>query len=51
MSDIYQPDRYTPLGHKEAGFTEPLFLQHLLGGIQVAAGPMSADFKPKPKRP
>ena len=37
---------YTALGHTEASFTEPLFLQHLLGGIQVAAGTMSADFKP-----
>lgn len=40
---------YTALGHTEASFTEPLFLQHLLGGIQVAAGAKSADFKPNPK--
>jgi type 1 glutamine amidotransferase len=39
---------YTALGHTEASFTEPLFLQHLLGGIQVAAGVKPADFKPKP---
>lgn len=38
---------YTALGHTEASFTEPLFLQHLLGGIQVAAGTKPADFKPK----
>jgi cytochrome c len=29
---------YTGLGHTEASFTEPLFLKHLLGGIQAAAG-------------
>ena len=29
---------YTALGHTEASFTEPLFLKHLLGGIQAAAG-------------
>ncbi len=41
---------YTALGHTEASFTEPLFLQHLLGGIQVAAGTQPADFKPSPKQ-
>ena len=40
---------YTGLGHTEVSFTEPLFLQHLLGGIQVAAGTKPADFKPLPK--
>jgi len=29
---------YTALGHTEDSFTEPLFLKHLLGGIQAAAG-------------
>jgi cytochrome c len=29
---------YTALGHTEASFTEPLFLKHLLGGIEAAAG-------------
>lgn len=38
---------YTALGHTEASFTEPLFLKHLLGGIQVAAGTKRADFKPR----
>lgn len=38
---------YTALGHTEASFTEPLFLQHLLGGIHVAAGEKPADFKHK----
>jgi type 1 glutamine amidotransferase len=38
---------YTALGHTGASFTEPLFLQHLLGGIRVAAGARPADFKPQ----
>ena len=29
---------YTALGHTEESFTEPLFLKHLLGGIQYAIG-------------
>ncbi len=29
---------YTAGGHTEASFSEPLFLQHLLGGIQYALG-------------
>lgn len=29
---------YTALGHTAASYTEPLFLQHLYGGIEVAAG-------------
>lgn len=29
---------YTELGHTEASYTEPDFLQHLLGGIQYAMG-------------
>ena len=29
---------YTGLGHTDASFSEPLFLQHLLGGIQYAVG-------------
>src|ERR1051326_8268736 len=37
---------YTALGHTEASYTEPLFLQHLLGGIQIAAGRKEADFRP-----
>lgn len=38
---------YTALGHTEASFTEPLFLEHLLGGIQAAAGVVPAQFDPK----
>ena len=41
---------YTALGHTEASFTEPLFLKHLLGGIQAAAGTKRADFRPREKR-
>lgn len=40
---------YTALGHTETTFSEPLFLQHLLGGIQLAAGVKPADFKPQLK--
>jgi len=29
---------YTGLGHVDASYTDPLFLKHLLGGIQYAAG-------------
>ncbi|SEA10969.1 ThuA domain-containing protein [Pedobacter hartonius] len=29
---------YTGLGHVEASYTDPMFLKHLLGGIQYAAG-------------
>ncbi|HMO62323.1 MAG TPA: ThuA domain-containing protein [Ferruginibacter sp.] len=29
---------YTALGHSEESYTEPFFLQHLLGGIQYAMG-------------
>ena len=37
---------YTALGHTEESFTEPLFLKHLLGGIQLAAGVKDAQFSP-----
>ncbi|HZR21624.1 MAG TPA: ThuA domain-containing protein [Verrucomicrobiae bacterium] len=29
---------YTALGHTEASYSEPLFLEHLLGGVRWAAG-------------
>ncbi len=38
---------YTALGHTEASFTEPLFLKHLLGGIQAAAGQKPAAPRPE----
>lgn len=34
---------YTGLGHTRDTYSEPLFLQHLLGGIQYAAGVEPAD--------
>ena len=34
---------YTGLGHTAASYTEPLFLDHLLGGILFAAGHAPAD--------
>ena len=37
---------YTALGHTEASYSEPNFLRHLLGGIQIAAGVKPADFTP-----
>jgi type 1 glutamine amidotransferase len=33
---------FTALGHADECFSEPLFLAHLLGGIQYAAGPSAA---------
>lgn len=38
---------YTALGHTVASFSEPLFLEHLLGGIELAAGVKSGNFDPK----
>ena len=38
---------YTALGHTEASYSEPLFVQHLLGGIQITAGCQAADFTPR----
>ena len=37
---------YTALGHTQENYSEPLFLQHILGGIHVAAGVKEADFSP-----
>lgn len=34
---------YTAMGHTNDSYTEPLFLEHLLGGIQYAAGLVPAD--------
>lgn len=42
---------YTALGHTEASFTEPLFLAHLLGGIQIAARVEAADFEARERHP
>jgi cytochrome c len=35
---------YTNMGHTEATYTEPLFLQHLLGGLRYAIGDGKIDF-------
>ncbi|MEV1017283.1 MULTISPECIES: ThuA domain-containing protein [unclassified Micromonospora] len=34
---------YTGLGHTDASYTDAAFRQHLLGGIQTAAGAVTAD--------
>ena len=35
---------YTNMGHTDATYTEPLFLQHLLGGLRYAMGTGKIDF-------
>ncbi|MEM9917205.1 MAG: ThuA domain-containing protein [Bacteroidota bacterium] len=35
---------YTALGHTEETYEEPLFLQHLLGGLQYAMGTKAKDY-------
>ena len=37
---------YTAMGHTPESFSEPLFCQHLLGGIVCVAGSVPADFAP-----
>ncbi|MFI9756371.1 ThuA domain-containing protein [Streptomyces sp. NPDC051963] len=34
---------YTGMGHEDASYQEPRFLEHLLGGIRTAAGAVAAD--------
>ncbi|UMG93968.1 ThuA domain-containing protein [Nocardioides sp. TF02-7] len=34
---------YTGMGHTDASFSEPEFLDHILGGIRTAAGVLDAD--------
>ncbi len=34
---------YTGLGHTDASYSDPLFIDHLLGGIEYAAGRIPAD--------
>jgi len=41
---------YTALGHTEASYGEPMFVRHLLGGIEIAAGTKPADFTASPSR-
>ncbi|SDL53062.1 cytochrome c [Catalinimonas alkaloidigena] len=38
---------YTGLGHTEESYTEPQFLQHLMGGIQYAMGKGTSDGQPQ----
>jgi cytochrome c len=40
---------YTALGHTKESYSEPLFLQHLLGGIQAAAGVEPSELTPNPR--
>ncbi len=40
---------YTAMGHTEESFREPLFLKHVLGGVQLVAGVVPADLSPNPK--
>jgi len=40
---------YTAQGHKPEAFNDPLFRQHLLGGILLAAGQETGDFSPNTK--
>jgi type 1 glutamine amidotransferase len=40
---------YTAMGHTESSYAEPLFRQHLLGGILVATGRVPAEFSPNPR--
>ncbi|MCE2676443.1 MAG: ThuA domain-containing protein [Sediminibacterium sp.] len=35
---------YTELGHTNESFSEPLYLKHILGGIQYAIGDNTADY-------
>ncbi|WP_435872990.1 ThuA domain-containing protein [Micromonospora arborensis] len=42
---------YTGLGHTEASYTDPNFTRMLLGGLQVAAGAVSADCSPRTTTP
>ena len=42
---------YTAMGHKTEHYADPLFMGHLLGGIQYAAGVVSADCSPTPNVP
>lgn len=40
---------YTAMGHTESSFSEPLFLRHILGGIQTAAGWEASDLSANSK--
>jgi type 1 glutamine amidotransferase len=40
---------YTAMGHTDQSFHEPLFLKHILGGIQLTARVKSGELTPNPK--
>ncbi len=40
---------YTAMGHTDESFREPLFLKHILGGIELAAGAKPGELAPNPK--
>jgi cytochrome c len=40
---------YTAMGHTEESYSEPLFLAHLLGGIQFAASYPDCEERPRPR--
>ena len=42
---------FTALGHTRESFSDPLFRQHLLGGVLLVAGVASGDFTPGRPRP
>jgi hypothetical protein len=42
---------YTGLGHTEASYADPNFTKMLLGGIQIAAGSVTADCRPPTTTP
>jgi cytochrome c len=39
---------YTGLGHTDASYTDPLFIQHVTGGVLAAAGLEGTDCEPPP---
>ncbi len=42
---------FTAMGHTRESFAEPLFRQHLLGGVLLVAGVAAGDFTPDRPRP
>ena len=42
---------YTAMGHTEESFKDPLFLKHVLGGIELAAGRKVGDLTPNKTGP
>jgi type 1 glutamine amidotransferase len=42
---------YTTMGHGYENFFEPLFLEHLLAGIQFALGDLETDTTPGNVKP